>query len=76
MVGPFRGVPYSFGALRKVFGPLWSGVTSADAMPNFAFGGQDNKEIFVMASNNVFWRFKTPNPGLIGPGGTRVPEQK
>ena len=23
MVGPFRGVPYSFGALRKVFGPLW-----------------------------------------------------
>jgi len=23
MVSPFRGVPYSFGALRKVFGPLW-----------------------------------------------------
>jgi len=23
MVDPFRGVPYSFGALRKVFGPLW-----------------------------------------------------
>jgi hypothetical protein len=23
MVGPFRGVPYSFGALRKTFGPLW-----------------------------------------------------
>ena len=23
MVGPFRGVPYSFGALRQVFGPLW-----------------------------------------------------
>jgi hypothetical protein len=44
-------------------------------MPNFAFGRQDNKEIkeiFVMAANNgTFWRFKTPNPGLIGPGGTR-----
>jgi hypothetical protein len=23
MVGPFRGVPYSFGALRQVFGQLW-----------------------------------------------------
>ena len=23
MVGPFRGVPYSFGALCKTFGPLW-----------------------------------------------------
>ena len=23
MVGPFRGVPYSFGALRQFFGPLW-----------------------------------------------------
>jgi hypothetical protein len=23
MVGPFSGVPYSFGALRKVCGPRW-----------------------------------------------------
>ena len=23
MVDPFPGVPYSFGALRKTFGPLW-----------------------------------------------------
>ena len=23
MVGPYRGVPYSFGALRKTFGPLF-----------------------------------------------------
>jgi len=23
MVGPFRGVPYSFGALREVYGPLF-----------------------------------------------------
>ena len=47
------------------------------ATTNFAFGGQDNKEIFVMAVNSgTFWRLKTPNSGLIGPGGTRLPEQK
>ena len=47
------------------------------ATTNLAFGGQDNKEIFVMAANSgTFWRFKTPNPGLIGPGGIRLPEQK
>ncbi len=23
MVGPFNGVPYSFGALRQTFGPLY-----------------------------------------------------
>jgi gluconolactonase len=47
------------------------------ATTNLAFGGQDNKEIFVMSANSgTFWRFKTPNPGLIGPGGIRLPEQK
>lgn len=47
------------------------------ATTNLAFGGQDNKEIFVMSANSAtFWRFKTPNPGLIGPGGIRLPEQK
>ena len=24
MVGPFRGVPYSFGALREIYGPLFA----------------------------------------------------
>ena len=47
------------------------------ATTNLAFGGQDNKEIFVMEANSgTFWRFKTPYSGLIGPGGTRLPEQK
>jgi hypothetical protein len=32
--------------------------------------------ISVMAANSgTFWRFKAPNPGLIGPGGIRLPEQ-
>jgi sugar lactone lactonase YvrE len=43
---------------------------------NFAFGGQDNREIYVMAANSgTFWRFKAPSPGLIGPGGVRLPAQ-
>jgi hypothetical protein len=74
---PSVAYPIASAHFEKVSGPCGSGVTSAGAMPNFAFGRQDNKEIFVMAANNgTFWRFKTPNPGLIGPGGNRVPEQK
>jgi len=43
---------------------------------NFAFGGQDNRDIFVMAANSgTFWRFKAPYPGLIGPGGVRLQAQ-
>ncbi len=43
---------------------------------NFAFGGPDNRDIFLMgAVSGTFWRFKAPNPGLIGPGGTRLPAQ-
>jgi len=30
----------------------------------------------MAANSGTFWRFKTPYPGLIGPGGTRLPEQK
>ena len=30
----------------------------------------------MSANSGTFWRFKTPNPGLIGPGGIRLPEQK
>jgi gluconolactonase len=43
---------------------------------NFAFGGPDNRDIILMGANSgTFWRFKAPNPGLIGPGGTRLPAQ-
>jgi gluconolactonase len=43
---------------------------------NFAFGGPDNQYIFMEgASTGTFWRFKAPYPGLIGPGGNRLPEQ-
>ena len=46
------------------------------ATTNFAFGGQDNQHLyFEGASTGTFWRFKAPYPGLIGPGGVRLPAQ-
>jgi gluconolactonase len=43
---------------------------------NFAFGGPDNQYIyFEGAISGAFWRFKAPYPGLIGPGGVRLPAQ-
>jgi gluconolactonase len=46
------------------------------ATTNFAFGGPDNRDIFLEgAISGTFWRFKAPFPGLIGPGGTRLPAQ-
>ena len=43
---------------------------------NFAFGGPDNRDIFLEgAVSGTFWRFKAPFPGLIGPGGVRLPAQ-
>ena len=46
------------------------------ATTNFAFGGPDNRDIFLEgATSGTFWRFKAPYPGLIGPGGTRLPAQ-
>jgi gluconolactonase len=43
---------------------------------NFAFGGPDNRTIYFMGANSgTFWRFTAPYPGLIGPGGTRLPAQ-
>ena len=46
------------------------------ATTNFAFGGPDNKTIIFMGANSgTFWRFKAPYPGLIGPGGMRLPAQ-
>jgi gluconolactonase len=46
------------------------------ATTNFAFGGPDNQYIYFEGANSgTFWRFKAPNPGLIGPGGVRLAAQ-
>jgi gluconolactonase len=46
------------------------------ATTNFAFGGPDNQFIyFEGAISGTFWRFKAPYPGLVGPGGVRLPAQ-
>jgi hypothetical protein len=29
----------------------------------------------MAANSGTFWRFKAPSPGLIGPGGVRLPAQ-
>jgi gluconolactonase len=44
---------------------------------NFAFGGPDNQYIYMEgAVSGTIWRFKAPYPGLIGPGGVRLPAQR
>jgi gluconolactonase len=46
------------------------------ATTNFAFGGPNNQYVyFEGATTGTFWRFKAPYPGLIGPGGVRLPAQ-
>jgi gluconolactonase len=46
------------------------------ATTNFAFGGPNNQYVyFEGATSGTFWRFKAPYPGLIGPGGVRLPAQ-
>ena len=30
----------------------------------------------MAANSGTFWRFKAPYPGLIGPGGVRLPMQQ
>jgi gluconolactonase len=46
------------------------------ATTNFAFGGENNQYIYMEgATSGTFWRFKAPHPGLIGPGGVRLPSQ-
>ena len=43
---------------------------------NFAFGGPDNRYIyFEGAATGRIYRFQAPYPGLIGPGGNRLPAQ-
>jgi gluconolactonase len=49
---------------------------NGDTATNFAFGGPDNQYIYLEgATSGTFWRFKAPYPGLIGPGGVRLPAQ-
>jgi gluconolactonase len=44
---------------------------------NFAFGGPDNQCIYMEgAVSGTIWRFRAPYPGLIGPGGVRLPAQR
>lgn len=53
--------------------PLPNGDPSAT---NFAFGGPDNQYIYMEgAVSGTVYRFKAPYPGLIGPGGVRLPPQ-
>jgi hypothetical protein len=52
------------------------GVGTALLGISFAFGGPDNQSIyFEGATSGTFWRFKASYPGLIGPGGVRLPAQ-
>lgn len=51
-------------------------LPNGDIATNFAFGGPNNQYIYVEgAVSGTIWRFKTPYPGLIGPGGVRLTEQ-
>ena len=52
MVGPFRGVSYSFGALRKTFGPL---RTRCDCCRRYA-------RLFVRKLRDVDYQTKTSEP--------------
>jgi gluconolactonase len=55
------------------FVPIPNGDTQTT---NFAFGGPKNQYIyFEGAVSGRVYRFKAPYPGLIGPGGTRLPMQ-
>jgi gluconolactonase len=54
--------------------PLPNGDPSAT---NFAFGGENNQYIYMEgAVSGTIYKFKTPYPGLIGPGGVRLPAQR
>jgi hypothetical protein len=46
------------------------------ATANFAFGAPANQYVyFEGATSRTFWCFKARYPGLVGPGGTRLPAQ-
>jgi hypothetical protein len=65
MVGPFRGVPYSFGALRKTFGPLW---IRCDVCRRYA-------RLFVREQRDVDYRTKTFSCSICGADGAIALEE-
>src|SRR5262249_25828634 len=59
------------------FSALCQSQTAISATTSFAFGGPDNQYIYFKgAISGTFWKFKAPYPGLIGPGGVRLPVQQ
>jgi hypothetical protein len=65
MVGPFRGVPYSFGALRKVFGPLW---VRCDVCRRYA-------RLHIGELRDVDYRTKTFSCSICGADGAMALEE-
>jgi hypothetical protein len=57
MVDPFPGVPYSFGALRKTFGPLW---VRCDVCRRYA-------RLFLRELRDVDYRTKTFSCSIVAP---------
>jgi crotonobetainyl-CoA:carnitine CoA-transferase CaiB-like acyl-CoA transferase len=65
-----EGSPYENNLAFDMIAQACGGTT------NFAFGDPDNQSIYLEgATSGTFWRFKAPYPGLIGPGGVRLPAQ-
>jgi hypothetical protein len=65
MVGPFRGVPYSFGALRKTFGPLW---VRCDVCRRYA-------RLLLRDLRDVDYRTKTFSCSICGADGAMALEE-
>ena len=59
MVGPFNGVPYSFGALRQTFGPLY---VRCDVCRRYA-------QLYVAGLRDVDYRTRTFSCALCGTDG-------
>jgi len=65
MVDPFPGVPYSFGALRKTFGPLW---IRCDVCRRYA-------RLFLRELRDVDYRTKTFSCSICGADGAIALEE-
>jgi hypothetical protein len=65
MVDPFPGVPYSFGALRKTFGPLW---VRCDVCRRYA-------RLFLRELRDVDYRTKTFSCSICGANGALALEE-
>ena len=65
VVGLFRGVPYSFGALRKTFGPLW---VRCDVCRRYAW-------LLLRDLRDVDYRTKTFSCSICGADGAMALEE-